>query len=336
MGKHSKEADVARTRTNGEVRRGTRRGTKVAAGALAMTLGLGGLATTASAHGNQAPPPSGPTIVELAQSNPDLSVLVQAVVKAGYADELSMPNLGLTVFAPTNEAFVDLLGELGYSSLDEVPVAALQQILLDHVLPAPVSSAQLAIWDKVDYRPTTFGWLTLDADRSPAQVNDANIVVADVQASNGVVHVIDKVLLDPDPRPTIAELAIATPSLSILVDAVVKADLVEVLSSPGDYTVFAPTNDAFLALLGSLGYSSLDQVDADTLRGILLDHVVGAELDAVDVAGIVDTGATVPSLGGLDLTFTSGPLAVNGVPIAATDVEASNGTVHVITAVLLG
>ena len=88
-------------------------------------------------------------------------------MKAGYADELSMPNLGLTVFAPTNEAFVALLGDLGYSSLDEVPASALQQILLDHVLPAPVSSGQLAAWDVVDYRPTTFGYLTLDADRCP-------------------------------------------------------------------------------------------------------------------------------------------------------------------------
>ena len=88
-------------------------------------------------------------------------------------------------------------------------------------------------------------------------------------------------------------------------------------------------------LLSALGYSSLDQVDAATLRDILLDHVVGAELDAVDVAGIVDTGTAVPSLGGLHLTFTSGPIAVNGVPIAATDIEASNGTVHVISAVLM-
>jgi transforming growth factor-beta-induced protein len=310
-------------------------GTKVATGALVVTLGLGGAATSASAWGAHRPAPSGPNIVQLAQSNPDLSVLVQAVVKAGYADELALPGIDLTVFAPTNDAFVALLGDLGYSSLDEVPVSALQQILKDHVLPAPVSSAQLAAWDIADFRPTTFGYLTLDADRAPASVNDAHIVAADLQASNGVVHVIDKVLLDPDPRPTIAELATATPDLSILLQAVTKAGLADVLAAPGDYTVFAPTNDAFIDLLASLGYSSLDQVDVATLRGVLLDHVVASELDAVDVAGIVDTGTAIPSLGGLHLTFTSGPLAVNGVPIAATDVEASNGTVHVISAVLL-
>jgi transforming growth factor-beta-induced protein len=310
-------------------------GTKVATGALAAMVGLGGAATSVSAWGTRPSQPTGPNIVQLAQSNPDLSVLVQAVVKAGFADELALPGIDLTVFAPTNEAFVELLGELGYSSLDQVPVVALQQILLDHVLPAPVSSAQLAAWDISDYRPTTFGYLTLDADRAPASVNDARIVAADLQASNGVVHVIDKVLLDPDPRPTIAELAAATPDLSILLQAVAKAGLADVLAGPGDFTVFAPTNAAFTSLLASLGYSSLYQVDVATLRGILLDHVVGAELDAVDVAGIVDTGTSVSSLGGLGLTFTSGALAVNGVPITATDVEASNGTVHVISAVLL-
>jgi transforming growth factor-beta-induced protein len=313
---------------------------KLAAGAVVASLGVGGLATAASANGgpHDAPPQpkwNEPNIVQLAQSNPDLSILVQAVVKAGYAEPLSWPGIDLTVFAPTNEAFMDLLGQLGYSSLDEVPVSALQQILLDHVLPAPVTSQWLAKWDITDFHPVTFGGLTLDTDRDPLAVNDADIVVPDLQASNGIVHVIDKVLLDPDPRPTIAQLAAATPDLSILVQAVTRAGLADVLSQPGNYTVFAPTNEAFMALLGALGYSSLDQVDTATLKQILLDHVVGAELDAVDVGGIVDTGTAVHTLGGLPLTFTSGPLAVNGVPIVATDVEGSNGTVHVISSVLL-
>jgi transforming growth factor-beta-induced protein len=336
MGNGFQEAEMARVPARGGNRKHRRTTTKVAAGAVAVSLAVGGLATGASAHGvpNDLPR-SGPNIVQLAQSNPDLSILVQAVVKAGYAEPLSQPGIDLTVFAPDNDAFIALLGQLGYSSLDEVPVGALQQILLDHVLPSPVTSAQLAAWDVVDYRPTTFGYLTLDADRSPAAVNDAGIVAADLYASNGIVHVIDKVLLDPDPRPTIAQLAIATPDLSILVEAVVRTGLVDVLSEPGDYTVFAPTNAAFTSLLGALGYTSLDQVDTATLRGILLDHVVGAELDAVDVGGVIDTGAVIPSLGGLGLTFTSAPLAVNGVPIAATDIEGSNGTVHVITNVLL-
>jgi transforming growth factor-beta-induced protein len=314
--------------------------TKVAVGALAATLSVGGFATAASAEGSHwwgtPPPPTGPTIVDLASSDPDLSVLVQAVVKAGYAEALASPGVNLTVFAPTNDAFVALLGELGYSSLDEVPVPALQEILLDHVLPAPVSSETLAQWDREDFRPVTFGHLALDSDRAPTvTVNDATVVAADLWASNGVVHVIDKVLLDPDPRPTIAELAAATPELSILLEAVTRTGLAEVLSQPGDYTVFAPTNDAFVALLGELGLSSLDDIDDDTLRYVLLKHVVAAELDAVDVVEILDTGATVPSLAGLPLSFTSDPLAVNGNPIVATDVEGSNGTVHVISSVIL-
>ena len=323
-------------------RRTRKLSTKVAAGALAATLGVGGLASAASAHGggkrdwSPPPAPAGPTIVDLAVATPDLSVLVQAVVKAGYDDELSSPWINFTVFAPTNDAFVDLLGELGYSSLDEVPVPALQQILKDHVITHPVSSEALAWADVVDYRPMTIGGLALDSDRAPTvTVNDATVVAADIWASNGVVHVIDKVLLDPDPRPTIAELAAATPELSILLEAVTRTGLADVLSQPGDYTVFAPTNDAFVALLGELGLGSLDDIDNDTLRYVLLKHVVAGELDAVDVAGIVDTGKSVSSLAGLELSFTSGPLAVNRNPIVATDVEGSNGTVHVISSVIL-
>jgi transforming growth factor-beta-induced protein len=304
---------------------------------------VGGVASAASAHGNgrnagpwNERPPSGPTIVDLASATPDLSVLAQAVVKAGYADALSSPWTNVTVFAPTNDAFVTLLGQLGYSSLDEVPVPALQQILQDHVLPGRVTSKKLARWDVKDYRPVTFGGLALDSDRGPTlTVNDATVVAADIRASNGVVHIVDTVLLDPDPRPSIAELAASNPDLSILLDAVARAGLADVLSQPGDLTVFAPTNEAFLALLGQLGADSLDDIDVDTLRYVLLKHVVAGELDAVDVAGIVDTGKTVTSLAGLELSFTSGPLAVNGNPIVATDVEGSNGTVHVISSVIL-
>jgi transforming growth factor-beta-induced protein len=324
-------------------RRTRRLSTKVAVGALAATLSIGGLASAASAHGGghgrgswSPPSQSGPSIVDLALGNPDLSVLAQAVVKAGYADALASPWANLTVFAPTNDAFVALLGELGYTSLDEVPVPALQQILKDHVLPGRVTSKKLARWDVKDFRPVTLGGLALDSDRAPTvTVNDATVVVADVKARNGVVHVIDKVLLDPDPRPTIAELAAATPELSILLEAVTRTGLADVLAQPGDYTVFAPTNDAFIALLGQLGVQSLDDIDDDTLRYVLLKHVVAGELDAVDVAAVVDTGKTVSSLAGLELSFTSGPLAVNGNPIVATDVEGSNGTVHVISSVIL-
>jgi transforming growth factor-beta-induced protein len=129
---------------------------------------------------------------------------------------------------------------------------------------------------------------------------------------------------------------VATPDLSILVQAVQKAGLAGALADRhGEYTVFAPTNEAFVALLGQLGLTSLDDVPVDTLRAILLDHVVPKELDAADVLRLASKGRPAHTLGGLDLRFTTSPLQVNGVDVVATDVEGSNGTVHVISSVLL-
>jgi len=278
----------------------------------------------------------GPTIVDVAVANPDLSVLVQAVQKAGLVDVLADPKADFTVFAPTNEAFVALLGQLGFASLDDVPVDALKAILLDHVVGGSLFPRQLARFDQRDVKPVTLGGLALDYDRSPQGVNDAGLVATDLSPVNGNVYVIDKVLLDPDPRPTIAALAIATPSLSILVQAAVKAGLVPALSDPAaNLTVFAPTNDAFVALLGQLGFASLDDVPVDVLKGILLDHVVPKELDAVDVLERAARHRATGTLGGLELNFNASPLTVNGVNIVATDIEGSNGTVHVIDQVLL-
>jgi transforming growth factor-beta-induced protein len=186
-----------------------------------------------------------------------------------------------------------------------------------------------------DQRLTTAGGLQLDTDRAPLSVNDADIVVSNIPATNGVIHVIDKVLLDPDPRPTIVGIASSNPNFSILTAAVIKAGLADTLASPGDYTVFAPTNDAFVALLGQLGVASLDDIPVETLRAVLLDHVVAGELDAVDVVGRLESGEGADSLGGLWLQFGAGPLTVNGAHIVATDIEGSNGTVHVIDQVLL-
>jgi transforming growth factor-beta-induced protein len=282
-----------------------------------------------------------PTIAELAQSTPELSTLVAAAQQAGLVDALNDRNAELTVFAPTNDAFAALLAQLGLTSLDQVPVDTLRAILLDHVLGEADSSWDLARDDRRDIEPRALGGLAIDFDREPAGVNDANVVAADIKARNGYVHVIDKVLLDPDPRPTIAQLAIGNPDLSILVQAVTKAGLVDAISDPdANLTVFAPTNEAFVALLGQLGLASLDDVPVDTLRGILLDHVVGQELDHVDLAARCGWwwgwhGKRTDTLGGLKLRFSRDGTRVNGAHIVATDVEGSNGTVHVIDAVLL-
>lgn len=107
--------------------------------------------------------------------------------------------------------------------------------------------------------------------------------------------------------PNAVEIAKSDPNLSILVQAVVKAGLADTLAAPGNLTIFAPTNDAFVALLGQLGVKSLDDIPVATLKAVLLDHVVAGELDAVDVAGRIPNHQGANAVGGLWLQFSAGP-----------------------------
>lgn len=273
-------------------------------------------------------PPSRPDIVELAQSDPELSTLVAAVTRAGVGPLLSGDG-PFTVFAPTNAAFDAFLADNGLTSIDQASPALLAEILSDHVVEDEVRASRLAFLDRTDDATPTLGGLALEADARPLQVNDVDVVRGDLRARNGVVHVIDAVLVDPDPRPSIADLAADTESLSILLAAVERAGLDRLLAFGGPFTVFAPTNDAFLALLDDLGASSLDDIDDTTLINVLLDHIVLGERDAREI------GRRETALGGLPLRFDPAPTTVNGIPIALPDVEARNGTVHVIEGVLL-
>ncbi len=273
-------------------------------------------------------------IAEIAVATPDLSILVEALGRAGLVETVATEG-PFTVFAPTNQAFLDLLAALNLSSLDDVPTDVLTDILLDHVVVGTNRSGRLARFDRSDRELVALGGLALDFDRDPVEVNDINVSIADIRASNGIIHVIDAVLLEPDPRPTITELAVGNPDLSVLVAAVQRTGLDQVLNNGKPFTVFAPTNQAFLDLLAALGLSSLDEVDDRTLTNILLDHIVSDELDAIDVLERVGKTRGAKALGDLRLRFENKPLTVNEANIIAVDVEAENGTVHVIDTVLL-
>jgi uncharacterized surface protein with fasciclin (FAS1) repeats len=270
-----------------------------------------------------------PTIVSLAQSSPDLTILVAAVQRAGLVETLQSGRY--TVFAPTNQAFTKLLPALGATKLEDIPVDVLRNVLLDHVVVGRLDAQRLSNFDKQDVRPLAIGGLPIDFDRQPAGVNNAGLVAADLEARNGVVHVIDTVLLDPDPRPSIVEIAVGNPDFSTLVAALQKTGLVDAVNSLPAATVFAPTNTAFANLLARLNLKSLDDVPVWQLRQILLDHVVQGEQDAVDVL----ERNRLRAIGGLRLDVTASPLQVNGINIIATDVEGRNGTIHVIDGVLL-
>ena len=254
-----------------------------------------------------------PSIVELAIATPELSTLVEALQAADLVETLQGEG-PFTVFAPTNDAF---------AALDAIPEGdALKEVLLYHVAAGKFFAEDVIAAGEVE----TIQGQTVSVEVVDGDVilnGNVKVIMADIEASNGVVHIIDAVLL---PLPSIVDIAIATPELSTLVEALQAADLVETLQGDGPFTVFAPTNDAFAAL---------DSIpEGEALVDVLLYHVASGQFFAEDViaAGEVTTiqGETVT------VEVIDGDVILNGsVKVIMADVEASNGVVHVINAVLI-
>ena len=276
-------------------------------------------------------------IVDVAKGDPRLSILVEAVTAADLADTLSAAG-PYTVFAPTNDAFAALLAELGVTKdqlLANKPL--LTAVLKYHVLAGRVPAAQVPLGKAIT--PLEGGIFKIDQVDGALRTTDGRnrsgrIVQTDVEASNGVIHVIDKVLLPAD--KTLVQTVLATPALSILGEAVVAAGLVDTLNGTGPFTVFAPTNDAFAALLAELGVTK-DQLLANKplLTQVLTYHVLAGRVLKADVP--VNTPITTVQGGSfsvspaLSITDQRGRSAA----IVATDVLASNGVAHVIDKVIL-
>ena len=259
------------------------------------------------------------------------------MVAADLATTLSSPG-PLTVFAPTNDAFAALLAELGVTKAQLLAdKALLTAVLTYHVLPARVLQADVPAGKAI----TTVqgGIFKVDAVGADLVITDgrnrtAKITATDLTASNGVIHVIDKVILPADKN--IVQTAQALPDFSILVDAVVAANLQGTLAGTGPFTVFAPTNAAFAALLAELGVTK-EQLLADVplLTRVLTYHVVSGRVLKADVP----VGAAIATVEGGTFTIDAG-LAITDQrarrsAIVATDVLASNGVIHVVDRVLL-
>lgn len=285
-------------------------------------------------------------IVETAQATADLSSLVAAVVEADLVATLSGPG-PFTVLAPTNEAFAAFLSDNGWADVTEVPDEALEQVLLNHVISGNVASTDLT--------STVSGYtntLATGAGNNSMSIyyntedgvkfnNVSSVITADVSASNGTVHIVDKVI----GLPTVVTFATADPNFSILVSALTRESsytYVETLSTangtdPAPFTVFAPTNDAFIGLLEELKLESLADVKTETLTSTLNTHVVaGANVQS---SGLTD-GMSIETLGGmLTANVTGGATLTDSKGrvsnIVATDVQASNGVIHAIDKVVL-
>ena len=277
------------------------------------------------------------TVVDVAMSTPDtFSSLVEFVIQADLVSALASTQ-GITVFAPTNAAF-DALTSAAPAIVDKLKddewKSHLQGVLLYHVLPNEVPSS--AVTDGLNPTALNGEELSFGVDAgvngNVISINSGSeVIIADVGASNGVIHAIDQVLIPSWVDNNIVDRAIGSSDLTTLVTLVEQAGLVDTLSVEGPFTVFAPTDDAFLGFLGEV--TELDSLDTEMVASILTYHVVPGIYSFSEIT----TGLSLTTVQGEDLSFSvmGGKAMVNGKNIVATDILANNGIVHVIDSVLI-
>ena len=273
---------------------------------------------------------------KIAAGSEDFSILVAALQKAELVDALQGEG-PFTVFAPTDAAFENLLAMLSISAEDLLAQPQLADVLLYHVVAGSVMSGDL----QNGMTAETLGGQMITVDLSEGvKINTSAVITADIKASNGVIHVIDTVLIPETfqlasataPLPSIVDIAVSNPDFSILVAALAKAELVEALQAEGPFTAFAPTNAAFEALLGELGITAEELLGQPQLADVLLYHVVSGAVLSTDL----QNGMTAETLGGQSITvdLTDG-VKINKSAVEIADIQASNGVIHVIDSVLI-
>ncbi|MDX2141193.1 MAG: fasciclin domain-containing protein [Chloroflexota bacterium] len=333
---------------------------------LALVLGVFALPVFAQEEPTQ-------TIAEIVVAategdEPQFTVLLAAVGAAdpAFLETLSDPEARVTVFAPTDEAFTAAFEALDLSAEDVLAnTDLLNAVLSYHVVPSAWTAESLLAITAEDATPIIGTFLpeqalVLSQDMDSLMVNDSTVVAADVAATNGIVHVIDSVLLPnleamammadmemEEPTLSIAELVVAsteaeTPEFTTLLAAVAAADplVLEELTNGGPYTVFAPTDEAFAAALEALGVTAEDVLaDQSLLTSILAYHVIPGTFSAATVvAAAGEEGFTTATLLGgttLSIMVDGESVMVNDATVIAADIYATNGVIHVIDSVLL-
>ena len=271
------------------------------------------------------------TVVDVVVNSEDHTLLEAAVIEADLAGALSGEG-PFTVFAPTDAAFTALIEALDITTDDLLALDNLSDILLYHVVQASVMSSSLMDGQTAT---TMLGEdVTISVMDGTVMVNDATVTVADIEADNGIVHVIDAVLLPPAAETTtVVDVIVNSEDHTLLEAAVIQADLAGALSGDGPFTVFAPTDAAFTALIEALDITTDDLLALENLSDILLYHVVQANV----LSSSLTDGQTATTMLGEDvtITITDGTVMVNDATVTVADIETDNGVVHVIDAVLL-
>jgi len=267
-------------------------------------------------------------IVETALSNDSFSTLVTALKAADLADALQGDG-PFTVFAPTNEAFAKLPQAELARLLEPSNKALLQSILTYHVVPGDVR-AKAVLQSK---NATTLNGQRVDFNATDAgvTVDGAAIIETDIECSNGVIHVIDAVIVPS--TLDIVETAVEAGSFKTLAAALTAAELVQALQGEGPFTVFAPTDEAFAALPEGTVASLLEPANREKLAAVLTFHVVPGRVYSEAVA----SGEHLKTLQGqsLETGTREASVVVNGARVVKADIETSNGVIHVIDSVLL-
>lgn len=293
--------------------------------------------TSCNDDGTTEPEPNPMTIADLVEDTDRFSSLEAALIRADLLETVRSGEY--TVFAPDNDAFSTFLNG---AALEDVDIDVLTQTLLNHVIGAKVESTDLsngyvstAATESTTANPIS---LQVNIDNGVVLNNTVNVIQADIAADNGVIHEVDAVI----GVPSVVDLAVQG-DFSILVAALTRADLtvdfVGTLSGTGPFTVFAPTDAAFVALLDSNpNWNELGDIPVATLEAVLSYHVIaGANV----LSSTLTDGQVATTFEGSDITINTANGATitdangNIVNIVATDVQGSNGVVHVIDGVIL-
>ncbi len=299
----------------------------------AILIGVVALMTACSEDDDMPVMEDQKSIADVASSDDNFSILVAALDKAGLVSVLDAGG-PYTVFAPTNQAFE----EAGITSLDDLSAEVLKPILLNHVVSGKIMSTDLAAGDNYVSTENSSGpdgtkiSLYINVDNGVLINRDATVTAADLEANNGVIHVIDKVI---SPDIDVVDIALQNSNFSSLVGALQAADgdLVSALQGSGPFTVFAPTNDAFDAISGVAATLTPAELANILTYHVALGNVRSTMLSDNMAVSALNSGLFTIDLSGSSPMITDG--AGNSVNIVLTDVQGTNGVVHVIDAVLL-
>jgi uncharacterized surface protein with fasciclin (FAS1) repeats len=278
------------------------------------------------------------TITEVVVKNSSFSLLETALVHAGLTGVLEGAG-PFTVFAPNNDAFV-AAGLDTDAKIKAIPVETLKKILLYHVIGQRIPASGIATGSNSPVKTAANLDVFVTKNATGVFVNGASVLQADVMASNGVIHVINTVLMPP--AGNIVEAAQANPNFSFLVAAVLRAsqgstNVAQVLSGQGPLTVFAPTNQAFMNA-GFANVAAIQAADPAVLTSILTYHVVAARVFSSDLT----EGAKPATVNGATVGISlAGGAKVKGNKnttasvIAPANMVTTNGVIHVIDQVLM-